>query len=46
MQMNDVFSNMAANNPVSIMGTVIMVVGIIMLIAGIILAVILKKRSK
>jgi transcriptional regulator with XRE-family HTH domain len=40
------FSNMAANNPVSIMGTVIMVIGIAVLVAGIILAVILKKHSK
>ncbi len=45
-QMDSTFSNMATNNPVSIMGTVIMVVGIIMLITGIILAVVLKKRSK
>ncbi|WP_294852401.1 helix-turn-helix domain-containing protein [uncultured Oscillibacter sp.] len=45
-QMNSTFSNMATNNPVSIMGTVIMVVGIIMLISGIIIAVVLKKRSK
>ena len=40
------FSNFAANNPVSIMGTAIMALGIAMLIAGIILAVILKKRGK
>jgi len=45
-QMNSMFSNAAANDPVSIMGTVIMVIGIVMLISGIILAVILKKRSK
>ncbi len=42
-QMNDIFSDVAVNNPVSIMGTVIMVVGIMMLIAGVILAVVLKK---
>ena len=46
MQTNSTLSNMATNNPVSIMGTIIMVVGIIMLIAGIILAVVLKNRSK
>lgn len=45
-EMNTAFSNIASNNPVSIMATVIMVVGIIMFIAGIILAVVLKKRSK
>ena len=46
MQTNSALSNMATNNPVSIMGTVFMVVGVIMLIAGIILAVVLKNRSK
>ena len=45
-QVNGAFSNMAANNPVSIMGTVIMVLGIVMLISGIILAAVLKKRSQ
>ncbi len=40
------FSQLAANNPVSIMGTFIMIVGIIMLIAGVVLAVVLKKRSQ
>lgn len=39
-------SNFATNNPVSIMGTVIMVIGIIMIIAGVVLAVVLKKRCK
>lgn len=46
MQVDSAFSNMASNNPVSIMGTVIMIFGIIMLVAGIILAVVLKKRGK
>lgn len=45
-QMDSAFSNMEANNPISIMGMVIMIVGIIILIAGIILAVVLKKRGK
>ena len=45
-QMGVTFSNMAANNPVSIMGTFIMVFGIVVLIAGIVLAVVLKKYSK
>lgn len=38
-------SSLATNNPVAIMGTVIMVFGILMIIAGVILAVCLKKRS-
>lgn len=45
-QMMNPFSELAANNPVSIMGTFIMIVGIIMLIAGVVLAVVLKKRSQ
>lgn len=40
------FGNMAANNPVSIMGTVIMVIGAVMAVAGIVLAIILKRRGK
>jgi transcriptional regulator with XRE-family HTH domain len=44
-QMSNTFSDIAANNPVSIMGTVIMVIGIIMIISGVILAILLKKRS-
>lgn len=39
------FGNFAAFNPVSIMGTVVMVVGIIMAVAGIVIAVVLKKKS-
>ena len=45
-QMNRTFSDMATNNPVSIMSIFIMAVGIIMLIVGIIFAVVLKKRNK
>lgn len=45
-QISSTFSNIATNNPVSMLGTVILVVGIIMLIAGIIIAVVLKKSSK
>ena len=45
-QMNSSFSNMAANNPVSILGTIIMITGIILLITGTILAVAMIKVSK
>jgi len=45
-QMSNTVSNFATNNPVSIMGTVIMVIGIIMIIAGVVLAAVLKKRGK
>lgn len=45
-QMNDTASNFAANNPVSIMGTVMMIIGIIMIISGTVLAVVLKRRNK
>ncbi len=45
-QMDDFFADIAANNPVSVMGTAMMVVGIVMMITGVILAVVLKKRSK
>ncbi len=38
-------SSMAANNPVSIMGTFIAVLGVVMLVGGTVIAVILKKRS-
>lgn len=36
----------AANNPVSIMGTAMIIFGIVMMVVGIVIAVILKKRSK
>ena len=38
--------NMITNNPVSIMGTVIMAVGAVLLVVGIVLAVILKRKGK
>ena len=38
--------NMITNNPVSIMGAVIMAVGAVLLVGGIILAVILKRKGK
>lgn len=38
--------NLVANNPVTIMGTVIMVFGILLMITGIILAIALKNRGK
>lgn len=39
------FQSFAANNPVSIMGTAIMVFGIVLMIAGIVLAIVLKKKG-
>lgn len=39
-------SAMAQNNPVSILGTIIIVLGLILLIGGTVLAVLLKKRSQ
>jgi len=43
---NSTVSDFAANNPVSIMGTVILVIGLVMIAAGIILAVVLKKQQR
>lgn len=45
-QINNTLSDLAANNPVFVMGTAIMVIGIGMVVVGIALAVILKRRSK
>lgn len=39
-------SDMAANNPVSIMGTVLLVLGILLMAAGVILTIFLKKKSR
>lgn len=39
------FQNFATNNPVTIMGTAIMVFGIVLMIAGIVLAIMLKKKG-
>lgn len=39
-------SDFAANNPVSMIGTAILILGIIVVIAGVILAVVLKNKSK
>lgn len=44
-QISSTVSGLAANNPVSIMGAVIMVIGIILIITGVALAVILKNRG-
>ncbi len=44
-QMGNTMSSFASNNPVTIVGTVIMVLGIVMIIAGAVLAVVLKKRN-
>lgn len=38
-------SGMAANNPVSIMGGIVLVLGIVLIIVGVVLAVVLKKKS-
>ena len=45
-QMGNAVADFAANNPVSIMGTVIMVIGIVAIIGGVILAIVLKKQSR
>ncbi len=42
----DMVHQIAANNPVTLMGTIILVVGILVMLAGIFLAIILKKRSR
>lgn len=39
-------SSLATNNPVSIMGTAIMIFGIVLIIGGTVLAIVLKKHSK
>jgi len=39
------FQSFATNNPVTIMGTVILVFGILLMISGIILAIVLKKKG-
>ena len=41
---DDLFTNLAANNPMTIMSTVIMVFGLVLLIGGIILALVLKRK--
>ena len=45
-QMGNAVADFASNNPVSIMGTVIMVIGIVAVIGGVILAIVLKKQNK
>ena len=45
-QMGNAVADFASNNPVSIMGTVIMVIGIVAIIGGVILAIVLKKQSR
>ena len=44
-QMGNAVADFASNNPVSIMGTVIMVIGIVAIIGGVILEIVLKKQS-
>ena len=39
-------AEMAANNPVSIMAKVFMILGAVLLVAGIILAIVLKRKGK
>lgn len=41
----DQMSSFVANNPVSVFGTVLLILGILLIIAGTVLAVILKKKS-
>ena len=45
-QMGNAVADFASNNPVSTMGTVIMVIGIAAVIGGVILAIVLKKQNK
>ena len=45
-QMGNAVADFASNNPVFIMGTVIMVIGIVAIIGGVILAIVLKKQSR
>lgn len=42
----DMMQQFTANNPVTWMGSVILVLGILLMLAGILLAIILKKRSR
>ncbi|MDD2429153.1 MAG: hypothetical protein PHQ85_06180 [Eubacteriales bacterium] len=42
----ETFPGFAVNNPVSTMGTAMIVIGLVLITAGIVLAVMLKKRSK
>lgn len=44
--LGETVSSFAANNPVTVMGTAIMVIGLVLIVAGVLLAVILKKRSR
>lgn len=43
---DDIFANLAANNPMIIMSTIIMIFGLVLLFAGIILAVVLKRKFR
>lgn len=45
-QINHTVSDFAVNNPVALVGTVILVIGIILIVVGVVLAVVLKKGSK
>ena len=45
-QTGDMMGQFAANNPVSIMGTAMLVIGLLVMAAGIILALVLKKKSR
>lgn len=44
-QLNDTFSRLAANSPVAVFGTVILVFGLLLFAAGIMLAIVLKKKE-
>lgn len=43
---NGLGQSLVRNNPVTLFGTVILIIGIILMVAGVILAVFLKRRSK
>ena len=43
---NGLGQSLVQNNPVTLFGTVILIIGIILMVAGVILAVFLKRRSK
>ena len=45
-QTGDMMGQFAANNPVSIMGTAMLVIGLLVMAAGVILALVLKKKSR
>lgn len=45
LDIEPMFADIISNNPVSIMGSFIIILGVVMLIAGVVLALVLKRRS-